>query len=300
MRNRSALRDWVEYAAARLILASLEYGPLSLSHLLARGYARLLDVAVPRLRRVAMSNLELAFPKLEPPARARIANGVFHSIARLLVAVGRMPRIDRAAIGHWIRYEGYEHFEAARARGRGVLFATAHLGNWELSAFAHALLTAPMYIVVRPLDNRRIDALIEYRRTLSGNRLIAKTDDARSILKALRENQAVGILIDQNAAPENGVFVDFFGVPACAGTGFAKIAARSGAAVIPGFALWCEAEGRYVLRFLPQVQMTGNPEDDTRHLQRILENVIREYPDHWLWIHRRWKTRPPGERSPYE
>jgi KDO2-lipid IV(A) lauroyltransferase len=174
-----------------------------------------------------------------------------------------------------------------------VLFATAHLGNWELSAFAHALLAAPMHVVVRPLDNPLIDALVERRRSLSGNRLIFKKDYARAILKALAANEAVGILVDQNASLDDGVFVDFFGVPACAGTGFAKLAAHSGAAVIPGFALWSETERRYVLRFYPPVPMTGDAARDTAAVQKQLEEVIRAYPDQWLWIHQRWKTRPP-------
>ena len=110
----------------------------------------------------------------------------------------------------------------------------------------------------------------------------------------------MGILIDQNAAVESGVFVNFFGVPASASTGFAKFAAHSGAAVIPGFALWSEEEQRYVLRFYPPLVMTGDAARDTQTLQSKLEDVIREYPDQWLWIHRRWKTRPPGEESPYD
>jgi KDO2-lipid IV(A) lauroyltransferase len=156
-----------------------------------------------------------------------------------------------------------------------------------------------MHVVVRPLDNPLIDGLVERRRAGSGNRMIFKQDYARAILKALAANQAVGILIDQNAAADTGVFVDFFGVPACAGAGFAKIAARSGAAVIPGFALWSEEERRYVLQFEPPVPMTGDAARDTQALQSRLEAAIRRHPDQWLWIHRRWKTRPPGEPSLY-
>ena len=110
----------------------------------------------------------------------------------------------------------------------------------------------------------------------------------------------MGILIDQNASPESGVFVDFFGIPACAGTGFAKLAAHSGAAVIPGFALWSTAERRFILRFFPAVEMSGDAARDTQAVQSVLEQVIREHPDQWLWIHRRWKTRPPGAPALYE
>ena len=280
---------------ALAVVGSLACTPLSVSHWLARRYAGLLDMALPRLRRVAMRNLAMALPEVDSCAHRQIADGVFRSIARLLVTFARFPRIHRDNVGDWIRYEGFEHFEEARRRGLGVLFATAHLGNWELSAFAHACMAAPMYVVIRPLDNPKIDALVERRRMLSGNRLIGKREYARGILKALHENEAVGILVDQNVSLEEGTFVDFFGVPACAGTGFAKLAAHSGAAVIPGFALWIESERKYVLRFYPPIEITGDADTDTRTLQRQLESVIREYPDQWLWIHRRWKTRPPKE-----
>jgi len=300
MRQRSGLRERLEYGLAVLILNSLAWSPLPVADFLARSYTLLLDLALPRLRRVALANLAMALPNLDSRERVRITDGVFRSIARLLVTLARFPRLNRANIGEWIRYEGYEHFEEARRRGKGVLFATAHLGNWELSAFAHGLMAAPMNVVVRPLDNPLIDRLVEQRRTLSGNRLIEKKDFARGILKALAANEAVGILVDQNASLDNGVFVDFFGIPACAGTGFVKLAAHSGAAVIPGFALWSDAERKYILRFLPPVAMTGHVHADAACLQSVLENVIRQYPDQWLWIHRRWKTRPPGEPSFYE
>jgi len=250
---------------------------------------------MPRLRRVALKNLEMAgFSD-----REKIADGVFQSIARLLVAFARFPTITRENVGEWIRYEGLENFTKVLERGRGVLVATAHLGNWELSAFAHAWMTAPMNIVVRPLDNPRVDALVEKRRGLSGNRVIEKKEAARGILRALAANQAVGILIDQNTSLEEGVFIDFFGVKACAGSAFAKLAYRSGAAVVPGFALWSAAENKYVLRFYPAVEITGDATADTQRIQTVLESVIREYPDQWLWIHRRWKTRPPGEKALY-
>ena len=282
-----------------MVVFTLEWTPVPLADFLSRFYVRLLDRALPRLRRVALRNLELAMPSALPGERLRIVDGNFRSIARLLVAFARFPRMHRDNISRWIRYEGYEHFEEAKRRGRGVLFATAHLGNWELSAFAHALMAEPMHVVVRPLDNPSIDALVTRRRGLSGNQVIEKKDFARGILKALGANQAVGILIDQNTSLDQGVFVDFFGIPACAGTSFAKLAARTGAAVIPGYALWSDRERRYILRFDPPIPMTGDAARDTQALQSHLEKVIREYPEQWLWIHRRWKTRPSGEPTLY-
>lgn len=297
MPRRASLRNWSEYALALLVLQSLRWTPLSVADALAQFYARTLDRAIPRLRRVARTNLALALPSADA---GPIIDGVFRSIARVLLAFARFPSIDRATVGRWIRCEGMEHYDDAIRAGRGVLFATAHLGNWELSAYAHALLRSPMCVVVRPLDNPLIDALVERRRAMSGNQPVSKRETARVILRALAANQAVGILIDQNASPESGVFVDFFGTAACAASGLAKLAARSGAAVIPGFALWSEAERKYVLRFYPPVPMAGDPARDTQALQTRLEEVIRAHPDQWLWIHRRWKTRPPGAPSVYE
>ena len=291
MSNRGRFRNGVEYGLVLGVVKSLEWAPARLAHRLARGYTRLLDLAIPRLRRVANHNLSMALPGANHP---EIIDGVFRSIARLLVTFAKFPSIRRENVERWVRWEGREHFEDAMRAGRGVLFATAHLGNWELSAYAHALLAAPMHVVVRPLDNPLIDALVERRRALSGNRPIFKKDFARAILKALAANEAVGILADQNASLDAGVFVDFFGVPACASTGLAKLAAHSGAAVIPGFALWSESERRYVLRFYPPVPMTGDVRRDTQAVQQRIESVIREYPDQWLWIHRRWKTQKKG------
>jgi len=262
---------------------------------LARFYARLLDLAVPRLRRIALRNLELAGFENGP----QIVDGVFRSIARLIESFARFPQMSPQTIHKWIRYEGLENFTSALARGRGVLVATAHLGNWELSAFAHAWMTGPMSIVVRPLDNPRVDALVEQRRAMSGNHIIAKREAARGILKALAAGGAVGVLIDQNVTPAEGVFIDFFGRNACAGTAFVKFAHHSGAAVVPGFALWEAQESRYVLRFYPEIEMSGSVPTDTQRIHSMLESLIREYPDQWLWIHRRWKTRPPGEPGIY-
>jgi len=300
LRKRAGWRNGVEAALARGVVALLAYAPRPVADSIAGTCARLLDRAIPRLRRGAERNLSFAYPEKDVAWRAQVIDGVFASIGRMLVSFARFPQITRDNVGQWIRYEGFEHFARAREKGNGVLFATAHLGNWELSAFSHALLTEPMNVVVRPLDNPRIDAMVEQRRGLSGNTLLSKRDFARSIMQALRKNEAVGILVDQNAAADNGAFVPFFGKDACANLTFAKLAARSGAAVIPGFALWNAAEKRYVLKFWPEVPMTGEAVEDTRRIQRAIEEAIREAPEQWLWIHRRWKTRPEGEAGIYE
>jgi Kdo2-lipid IVA lauroyltransferase/acyltransferase len=281
---------------ASFLLWTLSHAPLAL----ARFYAALLDLAIPRLRRTAMRNLELAYPEKSLAERRVIANEVFLSIARLIWIFARFPKFDRQNIHKWIRYDGLEYYLEAKRAGQGILFATAHFGNWEVSAFAHALMTEPMNIMIRPLDNPGIDRLVEDRRRLSGNHLIVKWDSARAVLRALHQNEAVGVLIDQNTSLQEGVFVDFFGTPACANTAFAKIAARTGAAVILGFAVWSDTERKYILKFHPPLEISGDPTEDTRRLHAKLEQVIREHPGQWLWIHRRWKTRPPGEPNLYD
>ena len=299
MRKRSAFRNAFEAGFARLLIVSLAYSPRPVADWLGARCANLLDLAIPRLRRIANQNLSRAYEDRDEGWRTQIIDGVFASIGRLLVAFARLPRITASNAAEWIRYEGFEHYRRAKERGNGVLFATAHLGNWELSAYAHALLTEPMNVVVRPLDNPSIDAIVERRRALSGNILLSKRDFARSIFQALRKNEPVGILVDQNSSADNGAFVPFFGTPACANLTFAKLAARSGAAVIPGFAVWNRDERRYILRFYPAVEITGDAVEDTRRIQLAIEMAIRETPDQWLWIHRRWKTRPEGEASLY-
>jgi Kdo2-lipid IVA lauroyltransferase/acyltransferase len=279
----------IEYWLARFILWSAALLPS-----LARVYVRVFDFAIPRLRKAGARNLEIAgIPDM------RVIDRMYESIARMLTVFARFPSLNRDNIKSLVRYEGIENFEAGLQRRRGVLVATAHFGNWELSAYAHALMTAPMNVVVRPLDNARVDALVEKQRALSGNRIISKQDAARDILRALKANEAVGILIDQNTALDEGVFIDFFGTKACAGSAFAKLAHHSGAAVVPGYALWSETEQKYVLRFDREIKLTGDVLNDTQAIHSHLESVIRRHPDQYLWIHRRWKTRPPGEPPLY-
>ncbi len=281
----------------RLLLRRMASQPWTGAVRTARSAFSMLDRALPRLRRIAHRNLSLALPG--QPDHEAIIGGCFQSLSRLLATLAHFPHITRSNVNDWIRYEGFEHFEEARRRGKGVLFATGHLGNWELSAFAHALMAEPMSFIVRPLDNPLLDAISTEYRSLSGNSILGRRDFLRPMLEALHANQAVGVLVDQNVTADRGVFVDFFGVKACVDAGFARLAARTGAAVIPGFAFWRESEQRHVLKFYEPIPMTGDALADTQAVHTALENAIREAPDQWLWIHRRWKTRPEGEAPIY-
>ena len=293
--KKSWLQVRAEYLLAASLVAVLRLLPLSASYAAARFITRVLDFAVPKLRRVADINFSFAFPEWDRAQRSQMTDGVFRTIARMLVALARLPSITPSRVADWISYEGLENYIEAKREGRGVLIATAHLGNWELSAYTHAIMKEAMHVLVRPLDNPLVDQLVESRRTASGNHLIYKRDAARAVITALRRNEAVGILIDQNTSAAEGVFIDFFGKKASASSAFVKFAHHAKAPVIPGFALWNEQTGRYVLRFYPRVEMSGDVQADTQRIHSIFERIIREHPDQWMWIHRRWKTRPPGE-----
>jgi KDO2-lipid IV(A) lauroyltransferase len=304
MAKHGPARSVLEFALVWPVLQTLAWLPLPLAKRMSGGLSRLLYLATPRWRNVASDNLGLAMPELEPRRRDRIVRGVYENLGRVMLSVARMPRLSAANIGQWIEYDGFEHYERALENGRGVLFLTAHLGNWELSAFAHALFGNPMHVMVRPLDNPWLDRLMDRYRRLPGNQTIGKQEAGRKVLRALKNNEAVGILIDQNTTGEDRVFVDFFGRKASATSAFVKLAQHSGAAVIPGFALWRPETGKYVLKFYPALEWTdtGDAEGDLIHntqlCQSVLERAIREQPEQWLWIHRRWKTQPDEAATP--
>ena len=280
---------------------------------LPRGAARLVAGMIAwvaycllgRLRSVGERNLALAFPELSSKSRRAELRGVFRSLGRQLAEFCRMTRYTAENTRGWIRTEGLDHYLAAKARGKGVLIVTGHLGAWELSSFYHSLMGFPMSMVARPLDNRPLDAYVNGIRCMHGNRVLNKDDFARGLLTAMRQGETVGILMDTNMTPPQGVFVDFFGKHACAASGLARVALKTGAAVLPGFMVWEQAERRYVLHFGPQLvfERSADAEADivaaTQQCTSAIESWIRRYPDQWLWIHRRWKTRPAGEPGIY-
>ncbi|MGA9792483.1 MAG: lysophospholipid acyltransferase family protein, partial [Terriglobales bacterium] len=215
------------------------------------------------------------------------------------------PRYTRENVSRIVVYDGFENFERAYARGKGVLFLTGHLGAWELSAFAHSLQGHPLSIVMRSLDNPYVDALLQRYRTMHGNRTVDKDDFVRGLLSAMRAGETVGILMDTNMTPPQGVFVDFFGIPACTASGLARIALKTGAAVVPGFTVWDSKLRKYILRFDPAVELVRSSDNEadivanTAGFTKVIEDFVRRYPDQWLWVHRRWKTRPPGQPGLY-
>lgn len=299
------MRERIEYWLVTAVARTLGRLPRSLSRILVRILTWSCYLGLSRLRGVGERNLQLAMPELPSNTRNRILRHVFRNLGWQLVEFCRMPRYSRANTRNWIRTEGLEHFLAAEARGKGVLILTGHLGAWELSSFYHSLMGHPMGMVIRRLDNRRLDEFVNGIRCMHGNRVLHKDDFARGLLKAMHEGGTVGILMDTNMTPPQGEFATFFGITACTATGLARIALKTGAAVLPGFMLWEPAEKKYVLRFGTQIHFTesGDMEADilaaTQKCNDVLEAWIRRYPEQWLWIHRRWKTRPAGEPPLY-
>lgn len=244
-------------------------------------------------------------PEIPEANRIRILAGVYRNLGWLLAEFCQMPDYTVSEAGTFLRYEGLEHYLAARERGKGVLVLTGHLGAWELSSYFHSLMGYPMGLVIRRLDNPLVDRFVNRIRCLHGNRVIHKDDFARGLIASMRTGETVGILMDTNMTPPQGVFVPFFGVEACTASGLAKVALKTHAAVLPGFLLWEEAEQKYVLRFGQELTLerTGDAEADalanTALFTATIEGYIRRYPEQWLWMHRRWKTRPAGEARIY-
>ena len=230
---------------------------------------------------------------------------MYRSLGRLLAEVAKFPEytlqnVDRIAV-----YDGLENYLAARDRGKGVLFMTAHLGGWEIGSFVHSLHGHWLNIVARKLDNPLLDRWVLQLRSLHGNRIHDKDEYARGLLAAMKRGETVGALMDTNMTPPQGVFVNYFGRPACTAAGVARVAMRTGAAVLPAFTIWDEALGKYRIRFEPAIPLVCSGDDEadvvanTQNYTRAIEQAVRAYPDQWLWVHRRWKTRPEGEAGLY-
>jgi len=301
------MRQRLEYAALRLLVGMLRMLPRNTARTIGAWLGLLVGKVAGKLSSAGEQNLQIAFPELSTAQRKTILETTFRNLGWLLAEFCQMAKYTpEFAQNEVMRYEGLEHYRAAKARGKGVLVLTGHLGAWELSSFVHSLLGEPMGMVIRRLDNPLVDNFVNGIRCLHGNRVLHKDDFARGLITAMHRGEAVGILMDTNMTPPQGVFVPFFGIPACTGSGLARIARKTGAAVIPGFLLWSEMEQRYVLTFGEELalQKTDDAEADalanTALFAHVTEQYIRKYPDQWLWLHRRWKTRPAGEPPIYK
>ena len=290
----------LEYCLVRALLALL--GLLGRSRALKVGEwcGRLYYRLDARHRRVARRNLEIAFPHWSEERREETVRRTFAQLGRSLAEFAFLPRWNRDTVP--LDLEGMENLERALERGKGALIVTAHFGMWELLAFGSSLMGRPVALVARRMSNRRLDRYINRVRSRHGNKVIYKHEAAGGIMRALRDKRVVGVLMDQNDS--HGVFVDFFGLPAATSTGVAVLARRTGAPVLPSFVLYDEASGRHRIVVGEEIPLADNddgdgPRRDTSRFMKVVEDMARRHPEQYFWLHRRWKTRPPGEKRFY-
>jgi KDO2-lipid IV(A) lauroyltransferase len=298
--------EWIQYAVAWTLIKTLGVLPRGTARAMAAVGVRMLLFALPKLKKTAEFNLRLAFPEWTDAQRRSTLKKMTRNLGWMAAEFARMPSYTKENIEGVVILDGHENFLAGHRRGKGVLYLTGHIGAWELSSFAHALYGFPLHYMARPLDNTPLDAMVNEYRGLSGNKPIFKNESARVMLRILKAAGTVGILADQNTMPGEGVFVDFFGTLACTTTGIARVALHTDAAVVPGYAYWDEKLRKYRLRFEPPVELvrTGDAERDivenTQRFAKVIEEIVRKYPEQWVWIHARWKARPKGEAPIYD
>src|ERR1700733_5877596 len=301
----AAMRESLEFAAAWTGIKLLGLLPRPAARFVGASFAAAAYAVRAPLRQAAMFNLRLAFPDWTDQQRRRVIRGMVRQIGWMAGEFSQFPKYTRENIERIVVVDGFENFDAARRRGKGVLFLTGHMSAWELAPFAQALYGHALHFLVRPIANKRVDALINRYRCRTGNQPIEKNRSARAILKVLGEGGTVGVLADHNTDIEESVFVDFFGVSASTTSGLARIALRTDAAVVPGFLSWDAARRKYRLRFEPAVELTRTADEEsdvvenTARFTRVVEDFVRAHPDQWLWVHKRGKTRPHGEKPLY-
>jgi KDO2-lipid IV(A) lauroyltransferase len=262
-----------------------------------RGLGRAWGSLDRRHLRVAADNLRRAFPEWDESRVESAARGVYAHFGTVLLDLLWMQGRPAGELVRLTDLEGVEHVRTARAAGRGVLCPSAHLGNWELQAIASAPLVGHISMIARPLDNPALDRRLVALRTAGGNTVFYKRKAIARVLTAIREGDIVAILIDQNVQAKDGIFVQFFGRPACTTTVAAAIALKTGCAIVPVHCV-LQPSGRYRMAYGPPVEWagTGRRDEDvaalTQHLTSVIEGWIRETPEQWLWLHRRWKTMP--------
>lgn len=247
----------------------------------------------------------MALPEFSVEERERILNGSFESLGRQLGVAAHLAHLSPERLREMVDTEGLEHLAEAEKSGRGTLMFSAHFGGWELSISAFPAFGYDWSVLVRRMDNPLIEDLVESLRTKHGTRTIDKKTSARTMLRLLQAGERLGILADLNTQEREGAFVDFFGIPASTSTGLARLALRTNSAVIPFFTIWQKEKKKYLLKVCPPLETpAGDSEENVVLLTQLvtakIEEFVRLYPDQWMWIHKRWNTRPAGEKNLYK
>ncbi len=304
-KKRSDLQNKSELLAVRSLLGAIGALPLETSMRFGKAVGRFLAKRFPKLQKTARRNLELAFPEMPEEERERIALGTFESLGRHLGFVSHFKKFKLESVRALVEVVGKEYFDRAHASGRGILFFTGHFGSWEVFNLLPPAFGYGMNILVRRIDNPLVENYVDNMRTRFGSITLDKTKSARTMFRALEQGELLGILADLNVQEKEGVFVDFFGIPASTTVSIAKLAIKTNAVVLPAFAVWEESKRKYVVYLEPPVEYKpddNSPEnirDLTQKITATVEKYVRRYPEQWLWIHKRWNTRPPGEKGLY-
>jgi Kdo2-lipid IVA lauroyltransferase/acyltransferase len=304
-KKRSNLQNKSELVAVRSLLGAIGALPLETSIRFGKAVGRFLARRFPKLKKTALRNLEIAFPEMPSQERARIAEGTFESLGRHLGFVSHFRKFKLESVRDLVDVVGKEYFDEAHATGRGILFFTGHFGSWEVFNLLPPAFGYGMNILVRRIDNPLVENFVDKMRTRFGSVTLDKTKAARQMFRALENGELLGILADLNVQEKEGVFVDFFGVPASTTVSIAKLAIKTNAVVLPAFAVWEESKNKYVVYLEPPVEYAAgdnspeNIRELTQNITATVEKYVRRYPEQWLWIHKRWNTRPPGEKPLY-
>lgn len=307
IRRRGPLRTYAEYSLTWAVLKGLGALPRSLAQVVGQGIGAIASICLPRLKRHADVNLRIAFPDLDEKARRRITRATFKNLGRILSELSQFPRLNRENISSVAVFDSddLEMFNELQRQGRGIILLTGHIGAWELLAFAQSVRDNSISLLARPIDNPLVNRLLTEYRTRCGNRILEKRGSAREVLRTLKTGGMVGILADLNTTRDAGVFCDFFGLQACTTTSIATLALRTGAVVLPVYIVWDEKMRIHRLHGEQPVEtvVTGNFESDvwvnTANYTKVIESIVRRHPDQWLWVHRRWRTRPDKEPEIY-
>lgn len=290
------MRHQIEYVAVSSIALVLRAMPLSLVRRLGEALGLMFYLVDRVHRRIALANLEVAFPKKSADECRLIARSMFQHFGRLLLELLKYSSLSQERQLALVDWEGEERVRLALAQGKGILFCTGHFGFWEQQALAHALKFEPMAVMARPLDNPKLHDLLESIRTSNGNEVVYRRGAVRKALRLLADGKAVGILIDQHMTSADAIYVDFFGRPAATTSTLAALAIRTGAPVIPLFAFPLPG-GRYRMIYEhPVAPPSADSEDAVREFTQrctdVLEMHVRRHPELWLWMHRRWRDAP--------
>jgi KDO2-lipid IV(A) lauroyltransferase len=307
LRAPSPGRARAEYTALRAIVGLLAALPLFVALRLGELVAFLVYLLDRPHRRIGMRNLGIAFPEKPLSERRRILSRSFLNLGRMAAELAHLPRLSDARLRDMVRFEDEAWWEEAITweRSTGVMVLSGHFGNWELLVYAHGKRGHPVHLVHRSIANPLVDRWLDVLRRGAGTRMIRKREGAAAVLRALRERALLVLPFDQNSTRGLGVFVDFFGLPASTNAGLARIALRADAPIVPVFIVREGWRARHRVHVLPimQVERTDDMQADvvhnTQRMSDVFEDMVRRYPEQWLWMHKRWKTRPQGEPRIY-